>query len=140
MGSAATIDFQRLLQPIPGSSPTGIDLRTQNPDSHESVYWQLRSARNESGEIERKHFTDPTNAEYDLNRCRWSEIISKAVDVLAQQSKDLEVAAWLCDSLLRVQGLPASATGCGWRGSSWKNIGMGSIPASMRRAKESPPA
>ena len=104
MGNAATIDLQRLLQPIPGSSPTGIDLRGQNPDSHESVYWQLRSARNESGEIERKHLTDPANAEYDLNRCRWSEIISKAVDVLAQQSKDLEVAAWLCDSLLRVHG------------------------------------
>ncbi len=104
MGSAATIDLQRLLQPIEGGSPTGIDLRAQNPDSHESIYWQLRSARNESGEIERKHLTDPSNTEYDLNRCRWSEIISKAVDVLSQQSKDLEVAAWLCDSLLRVQG------------------------------------
>ena len=81
-----------------------MDLRTQDSDSHESVYWQLRSARNESGEIERKYITDPGNADYDLSRCRWSEIISRAVEVLAQQSKDLEVAAWLCDSLLRVQG------------------------------------
>ncbi len=104
MGSAATIDLQRLLQPIPGNSPTGIDLRTQDSDSHESVYWQLRSARNESGEIERKHITDPANTEYDLTRCRWSEIISTAADALTQQSKDLEVAAWLCDSLVRVQG------------------------------------
>ncbi len=81
-----------------------MDLRTQDSDSHESVYWQLRSARNESGEIERKYITDPTNADYDLSRCRWSEIILKAVEVLAQQSKDLEVTAWLCDSLLRVHG------------------------------------
>ena len=71
MGSAPTIDLQQLLQPIPGTSPTGIDLRTKDADSHESVYWQLRSARNESGEIERKHLTDPANAEYDLGRCRW---------------------------------------------------------------------
>jgi type VI secretion system protein ImpA len=106
MGSAATVDFERLLRPIPGASPTGIDLRAQNPDSHDSIYWQLRSARNESGEIERNHIKDPTNTdpEYDLHRCRWSEIISKAEDVLAGQSKDLEVAAWLCDSLTRVHG------------------------------------
>jgi type VI secretion system protein ImpA len=104
MGSAPTIDFQRLLQPIPGDIPAGIDLRAKDADSHESVYWQLRSTRNESGEIERKYILDPANAEYDLGRCRWSEIVTKAMDVLAQQSKDLEVAAWLCDSLLRTSG------------------------------------
>jgi len=54
MGSPPTIDFQRLLQPIPGNSPARIDLRTKASDSHESIYWQLRSAGNLSGEIERK--------------------------------------------------------------------------------------
>ncbi len=104
MGSPPTINFELLLQPISADKPTGIDLRAKDADSHESVYWQLRSDRNESGEIERKHFSDPGNAEYELNRCRWSEIVTKSTEVLAQQSKDLEVAAWLCDSLLRVHG------------------------------------
>ncbi len=104
MGSPATIDYELLLQPIPGAKPTGIDLRAQGADSHESLYWQIRSARHDSGEIERRHATDPADPNFDLNKCRWAEIIAKSTEVLAQTSKDLEVAAWLCDSLLRVHG------------------------------------
>src|SRR5208283_1890765 len=94
MGSKETLSCEHLLEPIVGDNPTGIDLRLQGPDSYDSVYWQIRSARYDSGEIERRHAADPADPNFHLSKCRWSEVIDKSTEVLAQTSKDLEVAAW----------------------------------------------
>jgi type VI secretion system protein ImpA len=99
MTTLAIFDFDRLLAPIPGESRTGVDLRAD--ESHDSVYWQVKSARNESSRIERKHLEDPKNEEYSLSKRRWPEVVDLATQVLAGQSKDYEIAAWLCEGLLR---------------------------------------
>jgi len=104
MSSQETLNGDQLLQPIAGDSPTGTDLRAQAADSYDSVYWQIRSARYDSGEIERRHAADPADPSFDLSKCSWSEIISKSTEVLANKSKDLEVVAWLSDALVRVHG------------------------------------
>jgi type VI secretion system protein ImpA len=105
MGSAATLDFERLLQPIPGDHPTGIDLRTQDPESHLSPYQKVHSDVLDSRGIERDHFfKDPANPDFSLGNCKWPQIVVQATKILAEDSKDLEIAAWLCDGLVRIHG------------------------------------
>lgn len=99
MTTPAVLDFDRLLAPIPGPSPTGVDLRAD--ESHDSIYWQIKSTRNESSRIERKYSEDPKNEEYSLSKRRWPEVIELSTQVIAEQSKDYEIAAWLCEALLR---------------------------------------
>lgn len=102
MTTPAVLEFDRLLAPIPGEKRAGVDLRAD--DSHESVYWQIKSVRNESSRIERKHSEDPKNEEYSLAKRQWPEVIDLSTRVLAEQSKDYEIAAWLCEALLRQHG------------------------------------
>jgi type VI secretion system protein ImpA len=105
MGGAATLDFDRLLQPIPGDNPTGIDLRTKDPESHESPYRKIYGDVLDSRGIERDHYyKDPTSPDFALSKCQWASVVAQAVEILAEQSKDLEIAAWLCDALVHVHG------------------------------------
>ncbi|UCC71400.1 MAG: type VI secretion system protein TssA [Gemmatimonadota bacterium] len=81
-----------LLNPIAGASPGGIDL-LEDP-----VYLQLKEARREDdvlpqGDWEHKRKT----ADYAL-------VIKLASETLAKKSKDLWVAAWLSEALLRREG------------------------------------
>ena len=82
-----------ILNPIPGDNPSGQSVRLT------PVYDRIREARREDDalaqgawQIERKV------ADHSL-------AIKLAQDVLATQSKDLQLAAWLCDSLLRRDGI-----------------------------------
>ena len=82
-----------ILNPIPGDNPSGQSVRLT------PVYDRIREARREDDalaqgawQIERKV------ADHSL-------AIKLVQDVLATQSKDLQLAAWLCDSLLRRDGI-----------------------------------
>lgn len=111
--TTATIDFDRLLAPIPGDNPAGEDLRSILDQS----YLDLRQLCEESRRIEKNHFlhmgvqghADDPAAEYSLKDCRWKEVRQLSLDVLAEKSKSYEVVAWLCESALRVDGF------CGFR-------------------------
>lgn len=107
MGSPIILNFDVLLAPIPGDAPPGIDLRV--PD--DSVYWPMRVAASESRDIERKVLEQPGNDQYSLEQCRWDEVAEMAEKALAEESKDFEVAAWLCEALLRKHGFPGLRDG-----------------------------
>ena len=88
-----------LLSPIPGDNPSGQSVRLT------PVYDRIREARREDDalaqgawQIERKV------AEHSL-------AIKLVQDVLATQSKDLQLAAWLCDSLLKRDGIAGLCDG-----------------------------
>ena len=88
-----------LLEPIAGSSPGGVDVR------YEAVYDQIRRARTEeedlpSGDWSRERKT----ADY-------AQVIRLSREVLATQSKDLQVAAWLTEALLKREGFGGLAAG-----------------------------
>jgi type VI secretion system protein ImpA len=81
-----------LLNPIAGANPGGIDL-LEDP-----VYLKLKEARRQDdalpqGDWEHKRKT----ADYAL-------VVKLASDTLAKKSKDLWVAAWLTEALLRREG------------------------------------
>ena len=88
-----------ILNPIPGDNPSGQSVRLT------PVYDRIREARREDDalaqgawQIERKV------AEHSL-------AIKLVQDVLATQSKDLQLAAWLCDSLLKRDGIAGLGNG-----------------------------
>lgn len=102
-------DLEAILAPLPGDPPTGADLREDH--SAGSVYLRLRDARTEARAAERQ--ADADGGDEAALRALWRPVASQAVDVLKSNAKDLEVATWLTEGLVRtsgLQGLTAGAT------------------------------
>lgn len=96
MASPDILDFAALLAPISEDSPTGNDLRQDS--SPLSKYQSIKSARSAARAAERKSLHDGDTTEADEH---WRKIIALAPEILATQSKDLEVASWLTEALIR---------------------------------------
>jgi type VI secretion system protein ImpA len=111
-------DFEALLEPVEGEARAGIDLRTNT--SPESLYYRLRDARAEARQVERKmdEPEDPLEKESRSSQGsaarsptqKWRSVLELAVEALGQ-AKDLEVAAWLTEALLRDSGLSGLTAG-----------------------------
>ncbi|HEY3912437.1 MAG TPA: type VI secretion system protein TssA [Stellaceae bacterium] len=98
-------DLPTLLAPIPGPAPAGTDLRQDaSPDS---LYFRLRDARGEARAAER---ASESGAEAG-SIAEWRTVRELAIEALSQQTKDLEIAAWLSEALLRGDGLCGLAAG-----------------------------
>jgi type VI secretion system protein ImpA len=100
-------DLAALLAPIAGDSPVGADLR--DDFSPQSTYYRLRDARAEARAAERSADADP-DAEFVMPS-QWRSIRDLAVKALIEQSKDIEIAAWYTEALVRSDGLPGLAAG-----------------------------
>jgi type VI secretion system protein ImpA len=92
---------------LPGDAPAGPDLRQDF--SPQSFYFRLRDARAEAREIERRSDHDPT-AETGVP-IQWRTVRDLAIKALSEQTKDLEIAAWLTEALVRLDGMSGLAAG-----------------------------
>ncbi|HEY6447479.1 MAG TPA: type VI secretion system protein TssA [Acidobacteriaceae bacterium] len=81
-----------LLNPIPGDNPSGVSLR------YERVYDQIKEARTEGEESILGTLSTPKKADHNL-------VIKLAGDALATKSKDLQLAAWLAEALVKKEGI-----------------------------------
>ncbi|WP_415226559.1 type VI secretion system protein TssA [Psychromonas sp.] len=99
MSSPALIDISSLIYPIAGDLSVGNDLRLD--PSYTSEYSQIKDARRAARDAERNNMFDGDNTEAHEN---WNKILLLAPNVIAQQSKDLEVACWLTEALVRKSG------------------------------------
>lgn len=107
MATADVIELEPLLSPIPGDKPTGADLRADpNPTSE---YFKLKDARFAARAKEREIDGDPSLAGGELPE--WRTILDLAPKLLATQTKDLEIAAWMAEGLLRRHGFPGLRDG-----------------------------
>ena len=88
-----------LLMPVPGAAPTGIDLRRDS--SARSLYFQLKDARTAARASER---AAEAAGEVGGLAAEWRTVFDIAQTSIAQHSKDLEIAAWLIESLARLEG------------------------------------
>ena len=83
-----------LLAPIPGPDPAGISLR------YETIYQSIAEARREE---------DPNlpqgNWQRDLKKADWHAVAQLCSQVLARQSKDIQIAVWLAEAWLHLEGL-----------------------------------
>lgn len=99
-------DLGRFLQPIEGDDPAGADLRQDFAPT--STYYRLRDARAEARAAERSMDANPEETTVPP---QWRTIEDLAAKALAGQSKDLEVAAWYTEALLRLHQFDGLAAG-----------------------------
>jgi type VI secretion system protein ImpA len=100
MASVDVLDFERLLAPLPGDNPAGEALRENF--SPNSPYSTIKTAREAARAAERQMVwegDEPVGPPAD-----WDPILKLGPQILADESKDLEVAAWLTEALIREHG------------------------------------
>jgi type VI secretion system protein ImpA len=101
----ADIDLDLLLAPIPGDAPGGVDPREDF--SPASPYRAMRAARGTARTAERAADADPTAEQ--TPPAEWRTVRHLAVKLLGESCKDLDVAAWLAEALVRTEGLAGLA-------------------------------
>jgi type VI secretion system protein ImpA len=103
--AGTVLDLDTLLAPLPDGDGAGVDLREDW--SPGSPYQKLRDARSEARVEERQRDAE---GEMDLPPAEgWRVVRQVAEQAIGQKSKDFEVAAWLTEALLRIEGLPGLA-------------------------------
>jgi type VI secretion system protein ImpA len=100
MHSPGVIDIEDLLAPIAGDSPAGVDLRASRRSS--GSFAMLKQARTAARTAERKAAVSDDDAQ--ANRPNWRPVYDIATKMLREESKDLEVAAYLVEGLVRLHG------------------------------------
>jgi type VI secretion system ImpA family protein len=94
------IDLERLLTPISGSRPAGESLR------YSGLFDQIQEARRED---------DPTLPQgvwkTSLKKADWKEVERLCLEALETRTKDLQLAAWLLEAWLRLDGAPGVVQG-----------------------------
>ena len=103
-----SIDPDALLAPLAtGERGAGLDLRADY--SSASLYQRLRDARAAARAEERTRDADGESEGPEA--AGWRDVLSVGQQALAQQSKDLEIAAWMSEALVRLHGLPGLTAG-----------------------------
>lgn len=88
-----------LLAPIAGDNPAGRDLR------YDPRYDKIKEARREDADL-------PQGAlSVERKLADWPQVVALATQLLERETKDLQLAAWLAEGLLRRQGLAGLTTG-----------------------------
>ncbi len=94
------LDLEALLTPISAEKPAGDSLR------YSGLYEAVEAARRED---------DPSLPQgvwkTELKRADWKEAARLCLDALETRSKDLQLAAWLLEAWIHLEGLPGTAAG-----------------------------
>jgi len=106
MPSEAIIDISSLLEPVSEDNPVGNDIREDSSPS--SVYYTIKDARNSARAAERNSMFDGGSSEADEN---WRKILELAPGILKNNAKDLEIASWYTEALIRRYGFPGLKAG-----------------------------
>jgi len=93
------MDFSAALTPINGDVKAGYDIRN-HPELAEPFY-ELRDLRNAIRAQERRALS--LEDLYALSS-EWKQVQTACINILATQSKDVEVLAWLAEATIRVDG------------------------------------
>jgi type VI secretion system protein ImpA len=107
MASAEVLDFAKLLAPISAEKPTGTDPRADI--SPTSLYYKIKGDRTAARAAERQLATAErkTEGSDDQNAPKppdWKPVREVGGKLLTSQAKDLEVAAYMIEALLRLDG------------------------------------
>ncbi len=93
------IDAEAILEPIPGENPGGEDLR-YNP-----IYDEIKEARRADDTLDRGQY------KREIKTADWEKVIKFSLDALTKKSKDLQIAAWLTEALVRAEGFEGLVAG-----------------------------
>ena len=92
MPSSEVVDVERLLAPIPGDNPAGENLQ------YSGLHDEIREARRSEDNLSQGDW------QRELKTADWDLTLELTEKALANQTKDLQVAAWLTEALVRKQG------------------------------------
>ncbi len=107
MDRSELIDFELLIKPVAEHAPAGIDPRSDI--SPTSQYYTLKDVRSQARANERAMlFEDDDFQSLVLD---WRPLAQALPDILTEQSKDLEYAAWLIEAWCRTEGFAGLAAG-----------------------------
>ena len=87
------IEIDALLSPIPGENPAGESLL------YAGLYDEIREARREDENLAQGEWRR------DRKVANWSEVVKLATEALSRKTKDIQVAAWLTEALVKTRGL-----------------------------------
>lgn len=93
------IDIKPFLAPIPGADPSGENL------FYTEVYDLIKEARRSDDLLEKGEW------QTDLKRSDWRRVIEICSAAIKEKSKDLQIAVWLTEALLRHHGFSGLAFG-----------------------------
>lgn len=93
------LDYNLLINPINEEKACGVDIRIDQEAF--KIYSELKDLRTSLRREERQTIEVDQNAVIDKEG--WEKVITSANTILCNYSKDTEVAAWLLESLTRVQ-------------------------------------
>jgi len=86
------VDLEALLSPIPGDNPAGISLR------YDLVYDAIQEARRADDLLDRGDW------QHEIKTSDWDKVFNLSVSALSERTKDLQLAAWLLESLTTQEG------------------------------------
>lgn len=87
-----TFDISAILAPLPGENPSGEDLR------YTDVYERIKEARRADDML------DQGDWQREVKRSDWGTVIEVASSALSTRTKDIQIAVWLVEALIRKQG------------------------------------
>jgi type VI secretion system protein ImpA len=97
MSLPSVIDLDTLAQPIGDAAPSGADPRADA--SPQSLYYRVKDARGVARAAERGNVdADAPTPE------SWAVVQQNGLTLLSSQAKDLEIAAWTTEALVRLEG------------------------------------
>lgn len=103
------LDIEALLAPLSDGDGAGEDIR---PDySPNSIYQRIRTQRNDARAGERAIDGGDPDANPAAVSAAWREVKKIGIECLSSKSKDFEVAAWMTEALVRLDGLRGLADG-----------------------------
>ena len=100
MASAAIIDIESFLAPISDDNPVGSDIREDR--SANAYFYQIKDARERARTAERNAMLENDGGAGAVEE--WRNVMDVAPSILKEASKDIEVAAWYIEALVRVHG------------------------------------
>jgi len=93
------MDIDAILTPIPGDNPSGENLR------YTSVYDDIQEARRADDLLDQGEW------QHEVKTADWNAVLANTTEALTDKTKDLQIAAWLLESLTMTQGFAGVATG-----------------------------
>jgi len=111
MGSPQVLDIESLVSPISEENPSGVELRGSD---WAAQFFDLREIFTQSVKAERdiqQAMAFPDEEFPDLHDPQWEDVRDRSIEVLTTYSKDVSVASWLIESVMRLEGIPGLRDG-----------------------------
>jgi type VI secretion system protein ImpA len=93
------LNVDELLAPIPGDNPSGADLR------YDPIYEKIKEARRQEDEVPQGQWAR------DIKVADWPLVVKLGTEILTTKSKDLQIAAWLTEALIKQDGFSGLRSG-----------------------------